>query len=207
MEIKDIVNYVTNTPHNSNKQVLKSMLEKLTEGGGGSEYDIDSLINGSITKIESKVNTIKSSAFDGCINLKEAIFPNATEIDDSAFWDCHALIKLEIPKVKILNTQSIGDCIVLKALDCPEVEIVGSSCFENCEKLESINLPKVKKIESGAFASCRALKTIHIPTTVQEIDEDGFGWTGLTDIYIDKAEGEIPGAPWGAKNATIHYNS
>lgn len=207
MEIKDIVNYVTNTPHNSNKQVLKSMLEKLTEGGGGSEYDIDSLINGSITKIESKVNTIKDYTFCGCANLKEAIFPNVTEIGEGAFWDCHALIKLEIPKVKILNMQSIGDCIVLKALNCPEVEIIGSSCFENCEKLENINLPKVKAIKSSAFVSCYALKTIHIPATIQEIDEDGFGWTGLTDIYIDKAEGEIPGAPWGAENATIHYNS
>ena len=40
-----------------------------------------------------------------------------------------------------------------------------------------------------------------------KIDEEAFGWNGLTDIYIDKAEGEIPGAPWGAENATIHYNS
>lgn len=207
MKIEDILNYVTSTPHNSNKNVLKTMLEELTEGGGGSEYDIDSLINGSITKIESKVNIIKSGAFDGCINLKEAIFPNATEINDNAFWDCHALVKLEIPKVKILHTQSIGDCTNLKTLDCPEVEIIKNSCFENCEKLENISLPKVKTIGNGVFVSCYALKTIHIPATIQEIDEEGFGWCGLTDIYIDKAEGEIPGAPWGAENATIHYSS
>lgn len=207
MKIENILNYVTNTPHNSNKSVLKTMLEELIEGGGGSEYDIDSLINGSITKIESKVNIIKDSTFDCCANLKEAIFPNVTEIGESAFWDCHALTKLEVPKVKILHMQSIGDCINLKTLNCPEVEIIEGSCFEGCEKLENINLPKVKKIEGGAFVSCNALKTIHIPATIQEIDEDAFGWSGLTDIYIDKAEGEIPDAPWGAENATIHYNS
>jgi hypothetical protein len=29
----------------------------------------------------------------------------------------------------------------------------------------------------------------------------------LLDIYVPWAEGEVANAPWGATNATIHYNS
>lgn len=33
-----------------------------------------------------------------------------------------------------------------------------------------------------------------------------YGCKNLTDIYVTWSEGEVPNAPWGAYNATIHYN-
>lgn len=36
MNKNDIIEYVMHTPHNTNKAVLSSMLNQLTEGGGGS---------------------------------------------------------------------------------------------------------------------------------------------------------------------------
>ena len=30
--------------------------------------------------------------------------------------------------------------------------------------------------------------------------------TNLTDIYVPWAEGTVNNAPWGATNATVHYN-
>ena len=39
MDKNDIIEYVMNTPHNTNKAVLSSMLNQLTEGGGGGSSD------------------------------------------------------------------------------------------------------------------------------------------------------------------------
>ena len=36
MDKNDIIEYVMNTPHNTNKAVLSGMLNQLTEGGSGS---------------------------------------------------------------------------------------------------------------------------------------------------------------------------
>jgi len=33
------------------------------------------------------------------------------------------------------------------------------------------------------------------------------GCTQTFDIYVPWSEGEVAGSPWGATNATIHYNS
>jgi hypothetical protein len=30
---------------------------------------------------------------------------------------------------------------------------------------------------------------------------------GITDIYVPWSEGAVANAPWGATNATIHYNT
>ena len=39
MDKNDIIEYVMNTPHNTNKAVLNSMLNQLTEGSGGGSSD------------------------------------------------------------------------------------------------------------------------------------------------------------------------
>ena len=39
MDKNDIIEYVMNTPHNTNKAVLSSMLNQLAEGGGGGSSD------------------------------------------------------------------------------------------------------------------------------------------------------------------------
>ena len=33
------------------------------------------------------------------------------------------------------------------------------------------------------------------------------GCTNLTDIYVPWAEDALANAPWGAPNATVHYNT
>jgi hypothetical protein len=47
-----------------------------------------------------------------------------------------------------------------------------------------------------------------LPATITLIHSGAFdGCTNLKDIYVPWAEGAIKNAPWGATNATIHYNS
>jgi hypothetical protein len=50
MDKNDIIDYVMHTPHNTNKAVLSSMLNQLTDGGGGGSSDFSTatvtIVNG-----------------------------------------------------------------------------------------------------------------------------------------------------------------
>ena len=83
------------------------------------------------------------------------------------------------------------------------------STFQDCRALENIpDMPNLTHIGNGSFARCYALKEYRIPSKVNSIHSGAFtGCSNLLDIYCSFAEGEVANAPWGATNATIHYNT
>lgn len=65
-------------------------------------------------------------------------------------------------------------------------DLIADYSFKHCASLRAVTfLGKPKEMGADAFADCYS----------------------LTDIYVPWAEGEVANAPWGATNATIHYNS
>lgn len=90
-----------------------------------------------------------------------------------------------------------------------KIKVIHIGTFSGCSSLSYIMFPKkLERIDSKAFRDCTSLKNIKIPKSVTYIAEDAFtGCTALKDIYVGFAEGAVSGAPWGATNATIHYNS
>ena len=89
------------------------------------------------------------------------------------------------------------------------VTSIGVSAFASCTSLTSVTIPSsVTSIGVSAFVSCTSLTSVTIPSSVTSIGVSAFvSCTRLTDIYCGFAEGAVSGAPWGADNATIHYNS
>ena len=111
------------------------------------------------------------------------------------------------------------------------VTSIGTNAFSNWNQLALTSLPEgVTVIGYGAFIGCYNLALTTIPAGVKIIDEYAFLGTGLTsltfkgtptsmadnifaycekitDIYVPWAEGAVDNAPWGAANATVHYNS
>ena len=70
----------------------------------------------------------------------------------------------------------------------------------------------VKEIYDGAFAGRLGypspLTSISIPSSETTIETNAFSYcSNLTDIYVAWEANAVAGAPWGAKNATIHYNA
>ena len=89
------------------------------------------------------------------------------------------------------------------------VRIIHEGAFKYLDRLEYVLFCNgTEEIQSGAFDGNTRLQAISIPPSVSYIGENAFvNCNYLRDIYVPFAEGEISGAPWGANNATIHYNS
>lgn len=64
------------------------------------------------------------------------------------------------------------------------VTTLGTYAFRECNDLKAITFTAIASLQSNTFTSC----------------------TKLLDIYVPWANGEVGYAPWGATNATIHYN-
>lgn len=133
-----------------------------------------------------EAETIAQGAFMYCKTIKNVELPNAIAIGGSAFYQ-NPITSIVIPKV----------------------ETIGQSAFYMSRgDMSSIILPAtLKSIETNAF-SYTVLKTVTFEGTPESIATNAFtGSAQLTNIYVPWSEGEVASAPWGATNATIHYNS
>ena len=178
--------------------------------------------------------TIGKSAFACLVHLKRVRLPDTiTSIGTSAFICCSSLKHLELPNtVNLLGSQAFRES-GLETFDIPTgVTQLSDYTFSNCRYLKNINgLERITSIGNYCFEACMSLtgtlvlgeatntlgkgcfrynpfdavKFLGTPTS---IDGTVFDYTStITDIYVPWAEGEVANAPWGATNATIHYNT
>lgn len=181
--------------------------------------------------IESKVTRIESYAFndtpltsatlpiglyylgDGvfkwCEQLESVSLPDTlTDIGSACFYQCRSLSELTIPDfVTRIPEDMCRVCENLETIGLPSsLREIGTTAFQGCTKLSSIEFPnKVTDIGSGAFLNCDSLTNIIIPSSVETIGTFAFGSAGIQTITINKPEGSITGAPWGAVSAAINW--
>lgn len=111
-----------------------------------------------------------------------------------------------------LGMEMFTYCRSLKNIygDLTTVKTISNSCFQLCESLTEVPyMPNIDSVGSNAFINCVGLTQFNFyKTPSATIQSSAFtGCTNLTDIYVPWAEGEVANAPWGAPNATIHYNT
>ena len=119
--------------------------------------------------------------------------------------------------VESIGGSAFNQCTALKSIVIPDSvtsianSSIGSGVFASCTSMESAIIGKnVPALNGGAFMANSALKTVTFrgkTALVGMMGADPFtSCDAITDIYVPWAEGEVDGAPWGATNATIHYN-
>ena len=176
------------------------------------EYAFYKCANLVLTSLPENLKYINRYAFYGCNNITLTSLPENIEyIGDSAFQNCTNLALTSLPeKIKMIELATFNYCTNLALTSLPDnIEYIARIAFSDCTNLALTSLPeKLRTIESYAFRRCINLQSLRFKAPVLAIAGNAFqGCINLRDIYVPWSEGQVLNAPWGATNATIHYNS
>lgn len=174
--------------------------------------------------IPESITQIPAEAFRDCRALLRANenFENVTAIGDSAFYNCSSisegLFLSCFPNLTDIGEDAFSNCSGMQFNNWEKLVNIGEYAFAGCTSMrltymgdgsseDGLIIPAtVKNIGSHAFFQIVADKVI-FKGTPDSISNTAFVSTHyLKDIYVPWAEGAVANAPWGADNATIHYN-
>ena len=157
------------------------------------------------------VEVLESFAFENS-SIIEIYLPNSLKnITTSIFTGVNIIVSMSednpnytvVDGMYILNkdkTELIAVTKNLTSYNIPDtVEIIGTNAFYYTNNCTEIILPKnIKIIKESAFDFSANIKKIEIPSSIESIASNAFSrCNSLTQIIIDKKEGDISGAPWG----------
>lgn len=157
-------------------------------------------------QVMSRVKSITSLYAPNCLYVGERAFRLQSNLTRVILPECTTI------KAYAFSGYSLYYYMSITELYIPKVETIESSAFYyNLHGFEKLVLPESLQILGPyAFAQNRYLKTVYfMGSNVTSISNTCFtsGVQTITDIYVPWAEGAVSGAPWGATNATIHYNT
>ena len=161
-----------------------------------------------LNSIPSNVEYIGKGAFSGCSNINFTKLPNGlTTIYRDAFNMCTKLALTSIPSVHSIEESAFYSCNSLN-INTISAKYIKNSAFAYCNSLTEITINGKTSVYDYAFRECANLTKVTFKSSDVSMSTRAFyGCTNLTNIYVPWAEGAVSGAPWGATNATIHYNT
>lgn len=194
-------------------------------------YKIPTLTTAIITGSSTK---IPAEAFYWCSYLTSVTFPNnLTEIGNTAFRDT-GLQNVTLPNtLTTIGQNAFQGCqYAFTNLIIPDsVTNLGSGAFNGCAYMSSVTLGSgLTELPMNIFMYCNNITSLTIPANITTVgmwsiremrgltslyfegtpttfaNNAIYACPNLTDIYVPWAEGAVANAPWGATNATIHYN-
>lgn len=169
-------------------------------------YDNQSNYEDGVLYIGKHLIVVKSTTIED-LTIKDGTLT----IADASCYGRSTIKSVTIPNSVInLGFNAFEKCSGLTSINIPDsVTWIGGATFRDCTALANVEIGSgVKSIGKYAFYGCTALERISIPNNVDTIDTTAFELcNNLRNIYVPWREGKVPGAPWGALNATIHYNS
>ncbi|MBE6547926.1 MAG: leucine-rich repeat domain-containing protein [Ruminococcaceae bacterium] len=173
-----------------------------------------------IREITGKTDPIKSG--DWATEAKAAFESNSGSGATIKYSEGLEFFAITYNDVSGYNVMGIGDCtdtdvVIPPTHDgLPVISIDLTAFLGNASIVSAVIPTSVLRIRYSAFNSCSNLKTVTICNPNVEMEcFSGIagmytmfsGCDNLTDIYVPWGEGEKEGAPWGAPNATIHYDT
>lgn len=99
----------------------------------------------------SELTQIAVSAFEGCVSLKNIVFPNSVErIDRRAFYGCSALTEVDLPDELLkIGGSAFSECTALKKVSIP------AKLDLNFINMGDSPLTLVPSLEQIVFEECR----------------------------------------------------
>ena len=139
------------------------------------------------------VETIDTSTFQGCTNLKKIIFPESLkEIKTAAFSNC-GFDDIEIP----INVTNIEALAFASCENLTSVTILGdnieikNTAFYNCTNLTNVKILGYNtQIKVKAFENCNKITDIDIPSNITNIFKNNY--TSLKTVIIRGYNTDIP---------------
>ena len=152
--------------------------------------------------------TVGQYCFDSCSKMESINIPKAATIGGSAFYTCKALTSISLPAVTTIGSSSFSCCYNMESYALGDgLTKIGDYAFYKNEKITELILgPNVTNLGSNMINGCKLLTKLELHSKPSKINSQAFyNCPSLTDIYVPWAEGEVANAPWGATDATIHY--
>ena len=140
------------------------------------------------------------------------ITPGTTIIEQFSFYQFTRPRNIIIPSsvIKIGNSAFYQCSNVINLTLNEGLEQIATQAFR-LQAFQNVVVPNsVIRIETRAFGDNDSLNEVRIGNGIGRNDMSSSAFAkcpNLTDIYIDKPEGDVSNAPWGATNATVHWNT
>lgn len=157
-------------------------------------------------KIPGSISFIESSAFEGCVNLKNVTIAKNSNLKTiygtsftgalGAFANCTSLENINLPEgLTDIKKGAFSGCTSLKNIVIPEsVTSIGDVAFSGCTNLESIDLPdSLTDLGEEIFDQCAKLQSLTIPKNV----------TKVCNLFSYHFKGNLVTLNWNATNAII----
>ena len=144
--------------------------------------------SGSVVAKYMFANTSKNANGGLYVDVQEVYIPRGLKSLEFTFLNCYELTTIHGDLSEVTSVlQSFNGCGNLTELPyMPKLNYIGSLAFGGCASITEAKLySKPTTMVNNVFTNC----------------------TNLLDIYVPWSEGEVANAPWGATNATIHYNT
>lgn len=170
---------------------MAGRIRGISAGGG----DLDALIDGTITEVESDIKYVRMQAFRWCTQLKKVSLPNAINIDEDAFNRCTSLSEVNVPAARAVGYDAFYCCLELVSLTLPEVtEIHANAFFES--GLTSLTLPgRVCDLMSTNAFSLTPIANgegyIYVPANLVDTYRSATNWSVYADQIVAIPEGGV----------------
>ena len=152
------------------------------EGSSSSGGDLDAYLNGSLTKISSEVQTLRSYAIYGDPNDPTIVsidFPLLERVGNYGIYNLRYLETLKVDRLESVGNYFLGSCSIISELEFPALKTVGSNFLSYCKALTKIDFGSLSDIPQNSFSSCSALTAVILrsttPTTVPAYPTDTYG--------------------------------
>lgn len=169
------------------------------------------------TQLSSLLSLINSITDKGDANLTDAINSvilgyGSGNCNISQFATEDDLIgDISIAVSKNIRKYALFECTGITSISIAGYDStisIGYYAFANCSDITHIIFNWPGSISYYIVNNCSSLTTVVFSSKPTLIHSSAFlGASALTDIYVPWSDGEVANAPWGAENATIHYNS